>query len=115
MALIVKQERSNTKFLTLTQNHVSQEKHCVTQYELAISVYHSRCCHISDQYKGGEHDLTMFCKDKSKAHIQKLSAMGKKAIAYKGYQNKAAVDEKEFFSYPDYMSSKELNAFKTQA
>jgi hypothetical protein len=92
-----------------------KKNHCAAKYELAILVYHAQCCYINGPYKGGEHDLSMFCKGKLSAHMKKISAMGKKAIVDRGYQSKAKANEREFFSYPDKMDSKKLHAFKTRA
>jgi hypothetical protein len=88
---------------------------CAAKYELAISVHHARCCYINGPYKGGEHDLKMFRQGKMKKKMQDLSKMGKKAIVDSGYRSSATVDEKNIFSFPDKMDSKELHAFKTRA
>ena len=89
--------------------------HCAAKYELAISVFHAQCCSINGPYKGGEHDLSMFCQGKMKDEMKRLSVMGKKAIVDRGYKNGADSDESKYFSFPDLMDTKDLHSFKTRA
>ena len=89
--------------------------HCAAKYELALSVFHARCCSINGPYKGGEHDLSMFRQGKMKNEMERLSDMGKKAIVDRGYRSGVDPKEGNYFSFPDLMDTKDLHSFKTRA
>jgi hypothetical protein len=82
--------------------------HAALKYEIALSVYESKCVWISGPHIGGKHDLTIFregLKDKIRP--------GKKAIADRGYDTNH-VDE-QMLAPPNAVDSKRLNNFKSRA
>jgi hypothetical protein len=83
-------------------------RHCAVKYEIAVSIFKSKCVWISGPHRGGKHDITIFregLKDKIK--------QGKKLPVDRGYKS-SKLDE-GMLSPPCALDSKELNNFKSRA
>jgi len=76
------------------------------KYEVAVSVYESKCVWINGPYKGTVHDITIFCNG-LKAKI----LPGKKVIADKGYQSSR--DDEHMLSTPNPLDNKITANFKS--
>lgn len=84
---------------------------CGIKYLIVLSVFRSRCVHIEGPFKGGVPDLDMF---RETGLIERLKQSGKLVSADRGFRSKY-VDERNVFTLPDYMDSKELHSFKSRS
>ncbi len=82
--------------------------HGALKYEIAMSVFKPKCVWISEQYRGGEHDMTIF-----RQQLKHKIKPWKKAIADRGYQTSR--EDEKMLSQPNHRDSKELNKFKSRA
>lgn len=86
-------------------------KGCGAKYIIALSTFRAKCVFIAGPFKGGKHDLDIF---RESGLMEKLTNCGKVCIADRGFRSKSA-HERQHFSLPDYMDSKELHNFKSRA
>jgi hypothetical protein len=95
-------------------------KHAAAKYEIAMAVNSPKCVHMAGPFKGGTHDLEMFrrggLKEKLKALNVKIRNVKriKLVVADRGYRSKYEA-ERQLFSTPNNMGSKELETFKSRA
>jgi hypothetical protein len=95
-------------------------QHAAAKYEIALAVHRPKCVHLAGPFFGGTHDLEMFRRGRLKEKLQALNVQirnfrrTKLAIVDRGYSSKRA-DEKNLFSVPNSMGSKELEKFKSRA
>jgi hypothetical protein len=95
-------------------------QHAAAKYEIALAVHRPKCVHLTGPFFGGTRDLEMFPRGRLKEKLQALNVQirnfrqTKLAIVDRGYSSKRA-DEKNLFSVPNSMGSKELEKFKSRA
>lgn len=103
-------ERQHPKYPVDTKAMSHKFRSCGAKYIIALSCFSSKCVFIGGPYRGGKGDLDMFIES---GLMQKMKANGKLCIADRGFRSKFE-HERNVFSYPDYMDSKELNNFKSR-
>jgi hypothetical protein len=86
--------------------------HGAVKYEVAMSVFDSKCVWMSGPHRGGKHDMMIF-REGLKGKIRQ----DKKVIVDRGYGRGCAAKrpDKRMLSQPNECDSKELNKFKSRA
>jgi hypothetical protein len=94
-------------------------QHAAAKYEIALAAHRPKCVHLAGPFFGGTHDLEMFRCSRLKEKLQALNVQirnfqqAKLGIVNRGYSSKRA-NEKNLFSVPNSMGSKELEKFKSR-